>query len=305
MRNRFGSVARFGLVVQPGRKSLKGRPAGPPGHLVSVSTSEREPVAAVLRLTGMNCAHYREQLSARMDGEAVELPDAQLDAHLADCPACRGFADSAVAVNRRLRVQRVRELPDLSGPILAGLKRPAAVRRPRMATLLRVALAGVALAQLALGLAQLFGLSHMGMNMTAMSGTPGQDHLFNETTAWNIAVGIGLLVAAARPRLARGFLTPLAVFVAVLTLVSIGDILSRQVTVARLESHAFLVLGLVLLFLVDRAARKPAPIAGEITRPLAETGRPGADPVHLLPGPDRVSRLQHRTGGEHRGRHAA
>lgn len=255
----------------------------------------------------MECVRYREQLSARMDGEATELTEAQLDEHLAGCSACRGFADSAGAVNRRLRVQRVRELPDLSGPILAGLAhRPAGVRRHRVPALVRVALGGVALAQIALGLAQLFGLSHMGLNMAAMTGMPGQDHLFNESTAWNIAVGIGLLVAAGRPRLARGFLAPLGVFVAVLTIVSIGDIVSRQVTAARLESHIFLVLGLVLLFLVDRTARVPAPIADEIGRPSGDPGLHTDDPVEVATGWDSVAEgRRRRTDGKQRGRHAA
>ena len=254
----------------------------------------------------MECQRYREQLSARMDGEDTDVLDRQLDAHLAACPECRSWADAAVAVNRRLRVQRVRELPDLSGRILraALAGTPARVPLRRVGVLARVALVVVGVAQLALGLAQLFGLSHMGMSMASMAG---QDHLFNESTAWNLAVASGLLVAAIRPRLARGFLAPLAMFVAVLTIVSIGDIVARQVTTARLESHVFLVLGLMLLFLVDRTSRVMTPVGGETARPLDDFGLRAGNPLDVATGWDEVGsqRRRRRTDGQQRGRHAA
>ena len=271
----------------------------------------RELGAARLRLSGHGVQRVSGTAVGRMDGEAADLPAAQLDEHLSGCVACRSFAESAVAVNRRLRVRPAPALPDLSGPILARLARPerraATPGRRRWPTLARVALGLVALAQLALGAAQLFRLSHMGMNMTAMAGMPGQDHLFNESTAWNIAVGIGLLFAGGWPRLARGFLAPLGVFVLVLTIVSIGDIVSRQVTAGRLESHVFLVLGLVLLFVVDRTSRLPAPVPAEL--PLR--GNDWA-PARLAPTDTTAGRVwAHPAGrkahhdGQQRGRHAA
>jgi len=205
----------------------------------------------------MDCDRYREELSARMDGELMLLPAGQIDDHVADCPACRDWAAAAVALTRRLRVREVSAGADLSEPILraAEAARPAPVPG-RAAALLRAALGLVGFGQLALGLAQLFGSAHEGMTMAPGTAV---DHLFNESTAWNIAVAIGLLAAAVWPRLARGFLPALGVFVLVLTIVSITDITSGQVTAARLGSHIFLVIGLLLLFLVDRRTRQPAP----------------------------------------------
>ncbi len=196
-----------------------------------------------------------------MDGEQTLLSEQQIDGHVAACPGCRQWADAMTAANRRLRVREVVAGPDLSGPILraALADQPAAPAQPRMVGPLRAGLGLVGLAQLTLGLAQLLGVYHDGMNMTSA----GHDHLFNESTAWNIAVGIGLIVAAVWPRTARGFLAPLGVFVAVLTIVSVGDVLTRQVTTSRLESHIFLVVGLVLLFLVDRTVGIPAPGTAE------------------------------------------
>ncbi len=205
----------------------------------------------------MDCDRYREELSARMDGELTLLPAGQIDDHVEDCPACRDWAAAAVALTRRLRVREVSAGADLSGPILraAEAARPAPVPG-RAGALLRADLGLVGFGQLALGLAQLFGSAHEGM---AMAPVTAVDHLFNESTAWNIAVAIGLLAAAVWPRLARGFLPALGVFVLVLTIVSITDITSRQVTAARLGTHIFLVIGLLLLFLVDRTARQPLP----------------------------------------------
>ena len=78
---------------------------------------------------------------------------------------------------------------------------------------------GVAFIQLVLGLAQLLGMDHTGH----LAAGDGGQHLFNESTAWNLGLAVGFLVAAVRPALARGLLPALGVFVAVLAAVSVAD----------------------------------------------------------------------------------
>lgn len=243
-----------------------------------------------------------------MDGEETSLSDTQIDDHVAGCVACRSWADAAVAVNRRLRIREVVAAPDLSEPILrAAVKKPTpAAAAPRAVGLLRAALGFVGFVQLCLGLAQLLGVSRDGMNMTP---APGEDHLFNESTAWNIAVAIGLLVAVVWPRLARGFLTPLGVFVLVLSIVSIGDIVSGQVTAARLESHIFLVIGLLLLFLLDRTAPIPAPVSADTVRWTDDEVLARSVPAVSAAAPDRfhlgAGRRRRHVGLGRPGRRAA
>ena len=195
-----------------------------------------------------------------MDGEDSLIDVELIDEHVAGCVACQTWAAAAVVVGRRLRVREAVAGPDLSEAIVAAAESGEPGRRSgRGDAVVRWALGFVAFVQLSLGLAQLLGVSQSGMSM----GT-GDAHLFNESTAWNIAVAIGLLVAAAWPRLARGFLPVLAVFVAVLTIVSVGDAVSGRVGAGRLETHAFVVVGLGLLFLVDRRMRRlPTPAGAQ------------------------------------------
>jgi predicted anti-sigma-YlaC factor YlaD len=45
----------------------------------------------------MRCTRFREAVSARIDGEDPGLPTRTIDAHLAECPDCRSWADAAVS----------------------------------------------------------------------------------------------------------------------------------------------------------------------------------------------------------------
>ena len=46
----------------------------------------------------MDCAQYREVLSARLDGEETAAEREAIDAHLTVCAACRRFADDAAFI---------------------------------------------------------------------------------------------------------------------------------------------------------------------------------------------------------------
>jgi anti-sigma factor RsiW len=51
----------------------------------------------------MDCAQYREVLSARLDGEETAAEREAIDAHLTVCAACRRFADDAAFVTMLAR----------------------------------------------------------------------------------------------------------------------------------------------------------------------------------------------------------
>ena len=122
-------------------------------------------------------------------------------------------------------------------------------------------------------MAQLLGVGHTA-HLVAGAG----EHLFDESTAWNLGVAIGLLAAATRPAFARGLLPALAVFVAVLVAVSIADVVSGNVGAARLGSHSMVIIGLALLALVDRQYRH-TPLPGSSSAvPVGSTGQPQAEP---------------------------
>jgi predicted anti-sigma-YlaC factor YlaD len=148
----------------------------------------------------MQCAPFREAASARLDGEALGMPAAELDRHLADCADCAGWADSAGAVTRRARLAPAPAVPDLTAAVLGALPRQlpgtAAVARAR---LLQSALR---LALLAVGAAQA-GLAWPALT-TGSAAMSAPVHVANETAAWNLAVAAAFLAVAAAPRLAAG-----------------------------------------------------------------------------------------------------
>ena len=216
----------------------------------------------------VDCKTCREALSARLDGEPEPVPAAWTDQHFRDCGACQSWHAQATIVTRALRVRSATPTPDLAEAVLAAAPSPIPRRWwPR------VALAGVALAQLALGTAQVFG-ADVGVAHGEHSAEGMTAHLLNESTAWNLALGMGMFWVALRTRAASGMLPVLSGFLAVLTAFSVHDLIAGHVALSRVVSHGLLVLGLGLLYAVHRQRnhRDPAPGRPEaLTEPTETT----------------------------------
>ncbi|WP_332553116.1 zf-HC2 domain-containing protein [Actinosynnema pretiosum] len=221
---------------------------------------------------GVVCETCREALSARMDGEVEHVAAAEVDAHLAGCAECARWQARAQALTRALRVRPAEASPDLVGSVLAD----APPRR--VAVWQRTGLAGVALVQLWLGLAQLLG--------GGADGHAGSGHLFTESAAWNLALGVGLLVAALREARVGALLPALGGFVAVLAAFSAYDLATGVATLERVATHLPAVAGLVLLHLVDRAHRDSAPPGGRAGAEDDERGRSDDEPGERGGRPD-------------------
>jgi predicted anti-sigma-YlaC factor YlaD len=203
----------------------------------------------------VRCERFRDAYSARLDGEPLGVSEAALTEHLGACPDCARWTDAATRVTRLARVD-VSPVPDLADSITAGVVLPAR-RVLRRRHLLRIALVVAGLAQIGIGLPDMFGDS-VGMAMAV--------HATHEAAAWNLAIGVAFLGAAALPRRAAGLVPLLATFTLVLAILSIDDIADGAVTVARLASHLAVVIGLALLVSLDRAQRA-----------LPSPGRPSSD----------------------------
>ncbi|MEV4310645.1 zf-HC2 domain-containing protein [Actinocrispum sp. NPDC049592] len=196
----------------------------------------------------MECGTCTEALSARLDGETEPVPAAEVDEHLAICPKCQAWYADATLLTRRVRVRPVTPTPDLVGAVLAEAK-------PRRRPVVRFALAGIGLLQLLLAVAQLFGTDVH--NHAILTG-----HLIDEGVAWNLALGLAMLAAAWQPRRATGLLPAVAVFVAALAVFSIIDAATVGVPGTRVLSHLPLLVGVALLYLVQRRHKRdsdPAP----------------------------------------------
>ncbi len=210
----------------------------------------------------MQCAPFREAVSARLDGEPLGMPAADLDRHLAGCPGCAGWADAVEGVTRRARLAPAPPVPDLTVAVLGALPRQlpgtaVAARARLLESALRLALLAVGVAQAGLAWPALSG-------GTASMSAPV--HVANETGAWNLAVAAAFLAVAAAPRLAAGALPLLATFAVLLTVTTVRDLQAGHVHVDRAAAHLLLLGGVVLIAVVawrHRTRRGFGVVAGE------------------------------------------
>ncbi|WP_424188207.1 zf-HC2 domain-containing protein [Actinokineospora sp. G85] len=244
----------------------------------------------------MDCLTCREALSARLDGEQEPVEPSRTDDHLAGCRSCRDWQARAAHSARLLRVRPVTQVPDLTARILDEAPLPA--RTPGLVP--RVLLGLVAVAQLGLALAQIFGTgpsSHGGHG-----GGPLSLHLFNESTAWNLALGIGFYWAAWRPRGTTGLLPVLTGFVVVLLGYSTHDLITGAAPLSRVLGHGLVLAGWLLLIVIRRAHRDPAPGAKATQDATRHLGLDDEPPVAAEPGDEPRTGRHLRPAGRH---HAA
>lgn len=181
-----------------------------------------------------------------------------------------------------LRVRPAVPVPDISETILAD----APVIEPAQGWGIRGALVVVAVAQVTLGLSQLLGMGAAAAHLDHSGGPAVAGHLFNESTAWNLALGVGMLWAAFRPRATTGLVPVLAGFVLVLFAYSTHDLVTGAAPVSRVLGHGLLVVGLALMIIVNRRHRPPAPdsaraprAAGSAHQEAGEVGDPAGPEV--------------------------
>lgn len=198
-------------------------------------------------------------MSAARDGETdPREPVDWAHQHVADCVDCADWVDQVARLDRSLRIAEV--VDDDCAELTESLSRQ--LRVPRRGPVLRATLALVALAQLVLGVVDMFGL--LGMNMPGMS----MPHLDHEEAAFNIAFGIALAMVAGNGRRAGGQVPVFTAFVLVLAGSSLFDLADGAVTWSRLLTHLPILIGLLLCAALRRV---PEPDSD----PLTGTGHRG------------------------------
>ncbi len=191
----------------------------------------------------MTCDLFREALSAHVDGEAADVPEAVIDDHLHTCSGCRAWSAAVEDLVRVTRISPAEPVPDLTAAILAKAPQPTPAadrwRRP-----VRWALAGVALVQLFFALPDLVFGGHPG----------GHVHMAHEVGSWDVALAFGFLVAALRPARAWGMLPLVAAIVGLLMVTTGLDVADGNSIFGRQSTHGLQVVGLALLW---GLARRP------------------------------------------------
>ncbi|WP_431239623.1 zf-HC2 domain-containing protein [Mycolicibacterium aichiense] len=204
----------------------------------------------------MDCDVAREALSARIDGEREPVPAARVDEHLTTCDQCGAWYARAVEQTQLLR--RLAGRSQVAAVAAPNDQLLAARRRlPSTNTMLRAALAVIGLMQVGVAGAQAFGVN-VGTSAATHHAMMG-GHLLNESTAWSAALGVVMIVAAARPTAAAGLAGVLSVFTAVLTGYVVSDAVAGAVTLDRVLSHLPVLAGTVLALLVWRDSRASEP----------------------------------------------
>ncbi len=195
----------------------------------------------------MGCERWHEALSARADGEAFELDEALVDAHVSGCPGCRSFEAGLARLHRTVRVAPAESVPDLTEAIIAAV---IADRKPHfgLTMALRWVLVVIAAVEMGLAFPDLLGRWHTG----------------GELSTWGVATAIGFLAAAAAPRRA-GAMLPMLTCAAILTaFVSARDIIENSTSVGGEAPHALLLVGVLVLAALwhrDRNEFTPEPDA--------------------------------------------
>ena len=195
----------------------------------------------------MDCTSAREAASARLDGELADPAD--LDAHLAGCPACRAWTVAAGA--GRPHLAPAPPPVDLAARVAAAPRGLGTSDWP----LVRVLLLVLGLVQLVLALPVLVG-----------DGLAASVHVSREVGVTDLALAVGLLAAVRQPWRAAGMLPVVAVLAVGLAAVAVVDVAAGRVSAGRELPHLLAPVSAVLLLLLRRAAPR-APGAAPAARP--------------------------------------
>jgi predicted anti-sigma-YlaC factor YlaD len=237
----------------------------------------------------MNCGLAREAISALLDGESSPLEPAQLEAHLAGCAACRSWRERAHAVTRRARLAAAAPAPLPDSALLSAMQ--ASDRRRswwRSLAAVRVALVLVALAQLAFSLPDLLSGSYRGAPI----------HVAHEMGALDMALAVGLLVAAWRPVRAQGMRALVGCAALLLALTALIDLLDGRTSLSDEAPHLLVVAGWLLL----RRGATLAPLdAGDRGLPRSARVRLSLRPSARWPATDSRATLSREPDGGERG----
>jgi predicted anti-sigma-YlaC factor YlaD len=197
----------------------------------------------------MRCDAIREALSARLDGEATDVDDDAVDAHVATCRDCATWSEELHLLHRIVRVREAEPVPDLTAAILGTAPQPAGATgralRAEKISVARWALFVVALTQLVLaGPALLLG-----------EGSGATVHVARELGSFDVALAIGLLLAAWQPARAWGLFPVVAALALVMGGTAVLDVVRGTATSLGEAHHVLDLAGVAVLWLVAREER--------------------------------------------------
>lgn len=214
-------------------------------------------------LSRMQCTQWHEAISARADGEEPGVDARLLDAHLAHCTECQSYAAAVEGSRRRLLIQPVPAMPDLSRHVA---KSNAVLDRAGRWSIVRILLAAVAVEIIVLSVPSLV----LG------DGEEGA-HDARHLGAFSLAYAVALLVVVVRPARARTVLPVAAVLAGALLVTAVVDLATGAVPIVNEALHVpeLLSVALIWLLAVPGPRRRPEAVADPFgLRLVSDDGKP-------------------------------
>ena len=187
----------------------------------------------------MTCDHYRELLSAELDGELTKAESADLAEHLNGCAGCRAYRDDLQAADPALALQSMRlhaaqELASIPEPkvALAGSLRAVSALRWALFTI------GATLV--------LLNVSNLVFEVDAVDR-----HLSRHDGVFGTALGIGMLSVAAKPQRAIGLVSLTSTIAVLMGIVAVADVIGGQRTMLAEAIHLLEFGGLICLWVIS------------------------------------------------------
>ncbi len=190
----------------------------------------------------MKCAACRELLSAALDGQASGDELVHTQDHVKTCASCRAFAGRLARLHRETRLVPAPEVPDLTASILTAIGAEQHGREQSRAWPLRAVLAVVAALEIGAAMPALLLGDDAGLSA----------HAARHAGSFALAIGVGFLYAAWRPRRAAALLVVAGALVACLTLASVLDVASGRAAVGSEVPHLPELVGLLAAWLLMR-----------------------------------------------------
>ena len=201
---------------------------------------------------GMDCDACREAISALLDNEDPGIDPTQVEAHLDRCAACRAHVTQASHLQGWLRRRPAEPVPDLTPVILASIGPTGTGPRQGAEREVRIALAVLA------GLVAILPLPAPLLGDDA--GAPL--HVARELGAFQVALAVGLLLAAWQPQRRAQLLPVVAVLSVCPAVIAALDVAAGR-TPASAEGHHLLQLaGWGLVWLLAQFRGRARPVAG-------------------------------------------
>jgi predicted anti-sigma-YlaC factor YlaD len=194
----------------------------------------------------MDCADARQAVSAALDDELNDIESQALAAHLARCAECRRHRARLSELQRATRVRSADDVPDLVAPIMAAVTLPSP-QRGRDLEWVRYVLLAIGLTQLVLALPAFLLGEESGASV----------HAARELGSFDLALAVGLVVAAWQPRRAAGLLPFVAVLAVATTISATTDLVGGRASIADEAHHVLDLVGLALLWLATRIGETP------------------------------------------------